>query len=146
MPDESLDADRRLTFPRSHRLKRQRLIRSLFDRSRSDVHTVAVGCIRLLYRVVDREAIGYDVPLQIGFSPGPRARSGVKRTRVRRLLRETYRVHQHRLTDGCRGRDDALIVMVLFRGTPSNAGSCIPRDLPRALTRVARDVARAHAS
>ena len=146
MPDESPEPDRRLTFPRSHRLKRQQLIRSLFDRSRSDVRTVAVGCIRLLYRMVDRDTIGYDVPLQIGFSPGPRARSGVKRTRVRRLLRETYRVHQHRLTDCCRERDDALIAMVLFRGAPEKARTCISRDLPRALSRAAHDVARVHAA
>lgn len=145
-PSTATDAERRRTFPRSHRLKRQRLIRSLFDRSRSDVQTVATGCVRLLYRRVDRDAVGHDVPLQIGFSPGPKARSGVKRTRVRRLLREVYRVNQHRLVDLCRGRDDALIVMVLFRGTPSQASQCIARDLPRAMARVAADVQRLLAS
>ena len=31
---------RRLTFPPSYRLKRRRLIRSLFDRTRDDVRTV----------------------------------------------------------------------------------------------------------
>lgn len=140
MASSASDLPRRLTFPRSHRLKRKRLIRSLFDRSRSDVRTVAVGCVRLLYRVVDREATGHDVPLQIGFSPGPKVRSGVPRTRIRRLLREVYRVHQHRLVDCCRERDQALIVMALFRGHPDQADDCIPRDLPCAMTRAADDV------
>lgn len=139
-------SERRYTFPRSHRLKRRRLIRSLFDRGRSDVHTEAVGCIRLLYRVVPREATGYDVPLQIGFAPGRRTESAVQRNRIRRLLREVYRVHQHVLVDLFVQRPDALIVMALFRGDPEQADSCIPRDLPRVMQRVADALANRDAS
>ena len=128
---------RRLTFPPSYRLKRRRLLRSLFDRNRDDVQTVAVGCVRLLYRVVPRDALGHDVPLQVGFAPGPRAESGVERNRIRRLLREVYRVHQYTLVDPFVCRPDALIVMILFRGRPEQADDCIDRDLPRALQRVA---------
>jgi ribonuclease P protein component len=134
-PDQR-DPDRRYTFPRAHRLKRRRLIRSLFDRSRDDVGTVAVGCVRLLFRVVDREALGHDVPVQIGFAPGRRVDSGVERTRVRRLLREVYRVHQHTLADCFKDRPDALIVMILFRGDPDCA-EAIWDDLPRALAQTA---------
>ncbi len=132
------DSDRRYTFPKSHRLKRRRLIRSLFDRRRDDVETVAGGCIRLLYRVVDREAIGYDVPIQVGFAPGRRVDSGVERNRIRRLLREVYRVHQHTLVDlfVC-VPERALIVMILFRGNPADADDCIERDLPRVMQQVA---------
>lgn len=127
---------RRLTFPPSYRLKRRRLIRSLFDRDRDDVQTVAVGCVRLLYRVVDRAALGHDVPLQVGFAPGPRAESGVERNRIRRLLREVYRVHQYTLVDPFVCRPDVLIVMILFRGAPEQADDGIERDLPRALRQV----------
>jgi ribonuclease P protein component len=136
-PDQD-DSERRYTFPKSHRLKRRRLIRSLFDRSRDDVKTVALGCVRLLYRVVNREALGHDVPLQVGFAPGRRVESGVERNRVRRLLREVYRVHQHTLVDlfVCDPRR-ALIVMILFRGDPAQADECIERNLPRAMQQVA---------
>ena len=130
-------AERRLTFPPSYRLKRRRLLRSLFDRDRDDVQTVAVGCVRLLYRVVEREALGHDVPLQVGFAPGPRAESGVERNRIRRLLREVYRVHQYTLVDPFVCRPEALVVMLLFRGAPGQADACIERDLPRAMRRVA---------
>jgi len=123
---------RRLTFPRSHRLKRKRLIRSLFDRSRSDVDTVATGCVRLLFRLATPDEVGHDVPLQIGFAPGRRVSSGVERNRVRRLLREVYRVHQPLLVDLFAHRPDVLLVMVLFRGDPDRADD-IKRDLPRAL-------------
>jgi ribonuclease P protein component len=102
------------------------------------VKTVALGCVRLLYRVVNREALGHDVPLQVGFAPGRRVESGVERNRVRRLLREVYRVHQHTLVDlfVCDPRR-ALIVMILFRGDPAQADECIERNLPRAMQQVA---------
>ena len=130
-------AERRLTFPPSYRLKRRRLIRSLFDRDRTDVQTVAEGCVRGLYRVVEREILGHDVPLQVGFAPGPRAESGVERNRIRRLLREVYRVHQYTLVDPFVCRPDALIAMLLFRGAPAQADTCIERDLPRTMQRIA---------
>jgi ribonuclease P protein component len=135
-PDQR-DPERRYTFPKSHRLKRRRLIRALFDRRRDDVHTVALGCVRLLYRVVDREATGHDVPIQVGFAPGRRVESGVERNRVRRLLREVYRVHQHTLVDLFVRRPEALTLMILFRGAPVQADDCIERDLPRAMERAA---------
>mgnify|MGYP000453268979 FL=1 len=141
MPDLPTRVEnRRLTFPPSYRLKRRRLIRSLFDRGRDDVQTVAVGCVRLLARVVDRDALGHDVPLQVGFAPGSRVESGVERNRVRRLLREVYRVHQYTLVDLFVCRPDALILMILFRGAPAQADACIERDLPSALRRLAARV------
>ena len=143
MSDASARSDeRRLTFPPSYRLKRRRLIRSLFDRDRDDVQTVAVGCVRLLFRVVERDALGHDVPLQVGFAPGPRTESGVQRNRIRRLLREVYRVHQYTLVDPFVCRPDALIVMILFRGAPEQADDCIERDLSQAMRRVADSFVR----
>ena len=136
MPGSDDMAGRTYSFPRAARLKRRRLIRPLFDRNRADVRTVAVGCVRLLYRTVEREETGHDIPVQVGFAPGrlPRA---VVRNRVRRLLREVYRGHQHALVDLFTNRPDTLTVMVLFRGRPEMAPTCIPRDLPRALERLA---------
>ncbi len=132
--------ERRQTFPRAHRLKRRRLIRPLFDRRRTDVGTVAVGCVRLVYRVVPRPATGRDVPLQIGFAPG-RRRTAVRRNRVRRLLRETYRRRQDVLTSlFADDAERALVVMAIFRGRPEAAAERIPRDLPRAMRRLAEKV------
>ena len=136
MPDArdraASEAGRVLAFPCATRLKRRRLIRPLFDRNRADVGTVAVGCVRLLYRTVPRAQTGYDVPVQIGFAPG-RTRTAVVRNRIRRLLREVYRVHQYTLVDLFAHRPETLTVMVLFRGRPETASTCIPRDLPDAL-------------
>ena len=143
MPDvrhsAATEAGRALAFPRAARLKRRRLIRPLFDRTRDDVGTVAVGCGRLLYRTVPRAQTGYGVPVQVGFAPG-RVRTAVLRNRIRRLLREVYRVHQHTLVDLFAHRPETLTVMILFRGRPETAAACIPRDVPQALERLAGQV------
>lgn len=128
---------RRHTFARASRLKRRRLIRPLFDRRAEDVGTVTAGCIRLLYRVVPRAETGHDVPVQVGFAPG-RRRTAVARNRIRRLLREVYRVHQHGLVGLFSHRpDEALTVMLLFRSRDADADA-IHADLPRALDRLLR--------
>ena len=128
-------------LPRAFRLKRRALIRSLFDRSRDDVGTLAVGSIRLLYRVTSRAELAADVPLQVAFAPGRAVRRAVDRNRVKRILREVYRVHQHALVDllsRSSGSGDGLLLMVLYRAHPEKAAAAIPRDLPAALGRLVR--------
>lgn len=125
------------SFPRAHRLKRRRLIRSLFDRSRGDVDTLATGCVRVVFRRASPAEVGAEVPLQIGFTPG-RTETAVQRNRIRRVLREVYRRHQHALTDLLGDRADVLIVMVIFRGNAAQADVCIPRDLPGVLEQLTR--------
>ena len=124
-------------FPKSHRLKRRRLIRALFDRGRTDTGTVAAGCVRLVFRVATPQEVGADVPVQVGFAPGP-CPTAVARNRVRRLLRESYRRHQHTLTGLFDEREGAVLtVMALFRGNPG-APEAVHQDLPRALEQAAR--------
>jgi len=120
------------------RLKHRRLIRPLFDRNRRDVHSLAVGCVRLIYRRASREEVGADASVQVGFAVGRGVRKAVTRNRLKRIMREVYRVHQHLLVGLFSQRPDALTVMVLFRGDPKQARACIPRDLPEALRRLAR--------
>ena len=132
-------SERRFLFPRAHRLKRRRLIRPLFERGRRDVGTVAAGSVRILFRIATVEDVGADVPLQIGFSAGRRARPGVIRNRIRRQLREVYRVNQHLLVDLFRDRPDVLTIMVLYRADPDSAAS-IPNDLPRAMSRLREEL------
>jgi ribonuclease P protein component len=124
-------------LPASNRLKRRSLIQPLFDRSRKDVASVAVGCVRLVYRSASRQEVGSDVPVQVGFATGRAAGKAVVRNRVKRIMREVYRVHQHVLVDLFLCTDRCLTVMVLFRGDPASARRCIPRDLPEAMRKLA---------
>ena len=97
-----------------------------------------MGVVRLAWRLVSRDATGHDVPLQVGFAPGRNARTNAGRTRLRRYLRETFRQHQTGLLRAMeRHPDQALTLMVLFRGREDTASADLRHDLPRALDRLA---------
>ena len=127
-------------FPRSRRLKRRRLLRPLFDRARPDVGRVRVGPVVLLTRVAARDETGCDTPVQVCFAPG-RVVRGVGRVRLRRVMRETFRLHQQPLLDALAGRPDALTLVVLYRGAAATAEADVVRCLPEALRRAAHRAA-----
>ncbi|MFK7844846.1 MAG: ribonuclease P protein component [Rhodothermales bacterium] len=129
---------RRHTFPQGFRLKRKRLIRPLFDRGRKDVGTATAGCIRLLYRLADPVDAGVAVPLQIGFTTGRGVKRAVDRNRLKRYMRESFRLNQHLLLDLMASRPDKMLtVMVIFRGNLETAGQQIPRAIPTAFSSLA---------
>ena len=123
-------------FPRARRLKRRRLLRPLFDRARPDVGRIRVGTVALLYRAVGRQETGEDTPLQVCFAPG-RAARGAGRVRLRRVMREAFRLNQHALADAFEARPDCLTLVILFRGNVATADRDLRRDLPEALRRLA---------
>ncbi|HEX9953427.1 MAG TPA: ribonuclease P protein component [Rubricoccaceae bacterium] len=131
-------------FPRSRRLKRRRLLRPLFDRARPDVGRVRVGPVVLLARTVARADTGCDTPVQVCFAPG-RVVRGVGRVRLRRVMRETFRLHQQPLLDAVAGRQDALTLVVLYRGAAATAEADVVRCLPEALRRAALRATPPHA-
>lgn len=126
---------RRNTLPKARRLKRQRLIRPLFDRAREDVRVVSVGPIAIRYRLAGIEDVGQNVPFQVGFAVGRRVGPAVVRNRLKRVMREAFRLHQHGLADLLAQRDEVLTLMVLYRGA-SDGEAAIQRALPEALRRV----------
>lgn len=132
---------RRARFPRAFRLKRRRLIRPLFDRNAPDVGVVRAGSVVVRYRIVPREAAGADVPLQVGVAAPRRLGSKPDRNRVRRVLRETFRVHQHALVDLFADRPHTLTLMLLYQGRRPGAEAAIQHALPDALDRLARRIA-----
>ena len=117
-------------FPRSQRLKRRRLIRPLFDRGDAHTQSVARGCVRLLYRRVDRSLTGTDTWIQAGFAPG-RQPTAVKRNRLRRLMRETWRRHRDLITKERITPAETLTVMVLYRARTADAW--VSEDLVQAM-------------
>jgi ribonuclease P protein component len=83
------------------------------------------------------ERVPEDVPIQIGFSPG-RIATAVERNRIKRIMREVYRIHQGVLVDLFIHSDRTLTAMALFRGRSGVASSCIPGDFAAALRETAR--------
>ena len=116
-------------FPRSARLKRRRLIQPLFERGSAS--TLAVGCVRLLYRMVKCSEAGTDTPVQVGFAPG-RQPSAVRRNRLRRIMRETWRL-QPPVRESAK-EDQVLTVMVVLRRHGAEAQ--LRRDLTSAVNQL----------
>ena len=130
-----MTAPREARFPRSSRLKLRKLLRPLFRRGGSQ--TVAAGCVRLLFRRVSWAETA--VPVQVAFVPG-RQPNSVTRNRVRRALREVYRVHQGGLVDlFALPERGALTVAVLFRSVvDADLHARVAADMPRALERLVK--------
>ena len=55
------------------------------------------------------------------------------RNRIKRRLREAYRVRQSNLVQLLESTGNALTLMILFRGKPGDDRRCIARDLPVAI-------------
>jgi ribonuclease P protein component len=128
------------TFPRARRLKRQRFIRALFDRSRDDVRTVRAGALVVRYRIVPAAEADISSPLQVGFATGRHLRTKPVRNRIKRVMREVVRTHQHALVDLFADRPDTLTLMILYRGGRPGAEDAVTRDLPRLLDQVAHEI------
>jgi len=121
-------ADQR--FPRSMRLKRRRLIVSLFDRSDFTTKSVSVGSIRILYRFVSQRETGVATSIQVGFAPG-KCKNSVQRNRLRRQLRECWRKNQHVVQAHQFPDHHTLTLMVLTRG--ANRSRDLTADLSKAM-------------
>ncbi|MBI3852307.1 MAG: ribonuclease P protein component [Verrucomicrobia bacterium] len=78
----------RLPFGRKMRLKQPRE----FSRVRLEGRRLALGCLIANWRPLPPES-----PTRLGVITGKKIGNAVARNRARRLLRETFRLHQHEL-------------------------------------------------
>lgn len=99
-------------FKKNEKLKSRKRIAGLFEGGQS----FAKYPLRVVWAGVEqREG---DAAVQFGVSVAkkkfPRA---VHRNRIRRLVREAWRLHKHRLIEASSGKQQALAVMMLYTGT-----------------------------
>ena len=109
----------RLCFPRSSRLKQK----GDFLRARAKGQRLVCGC--LIANILLRQA---DAPSRLGVVTSKKVGEAVGRNRARRLMRESFRLHQHEL--------ERPIDLVLV-ARPSIAGKAFA-DVERDFLRVLR--------
>ena len=82
------ESSARLSFGRKLRLKQPRE----FSRVRLEGRRLALGCLITNWRLLPPGS-----PTRLGVITGKKIGNAVARSRARRLLRETFRLHQHEL-------------------------------------------------
>jgi len=129
-----------LGLPREIRLKRKKWIQSLYVRQNSGVFTITYGSIRILYRLVAREMADSRVPFQAGVTMVRGIRGATVRNRIKRLLREAFRLNAAWWPSATSHTDHILVFMVMYRGATTEAATRIPMDMPHALRKLQKSL------
>ena len=97
------------TLPVHERLKSRKIIQQLFKEGKA----FSVFPLRVVYL----EVSNIEPLLQAGFTVGTKHfKRAVKRNRIKRLLRETYRLNKHSLKSSLEEKNIHLAVFFMFTG------------------------------
>jgi len=100
---------KQFTLKKAERLKRRKIIEQLFSEGRA----VTAFPIRLQYKMVDQ----LTVPLQAGFSVSSRNfKRAVDRNRIKRLMREAYRLQKLPLEQALQTKEQQLALFLIYTG------------------------------
>lgn len=112
-------------FTREERLKSRKVIQRLFQGANSFVQYP----LRLVWMPMEERRSAY--PVQVALSvPKRRFRSAVQRNRIRRLMREAYRLNKHRLYRALEGEARQVAFMVIYVGKEEPTFRELQRVMP----------------
>ena len=101
-----------MKFPKKEKLKSKKLIEKLFK----DGKTLSNFPLKLIYLKVD---VPVDAKLKTGVAvPKKNFKSAVKRNRIKRLLREAYRLNKHLVFNNSEG-NFAFLILYLGKEMPT---------------------------
>ncbi len=93
-------------FPKNEKLKSKKLIEQLFAKGSS----ISKHPVKLIYLKTE---LPKDVKIQVGVSVAKkRFKSAVKRNRIKRLLRESYRLNKHQIFNNIEGNFAFLFLYI----------------------------------
>lgn len=99
------------TFHKTERLKSRKVIQRMFKEGRSFSHYP----FRLVWLTMEERRS--DAPVQFTVSvPRRRFRRATQRNRVKRQIREAYRLHKHLLYRGISDDEPQIAFMVIYTG------------------------------
>ncbi|MFS4492697.1 ribonuclease P protein component [Maribacter sp. 2308TA10-17] len=113
-----------LSFPKKEKLKSKKLIDQLFV----DGKSVSNYPIKLLYLKTE---LPFDVPIQTGVTvPKKNFKSAVKRNRIKRLMRESYRLNKALVFNNSKG---SFAFLFLYLGKEMPDYPLVEKNLTAAL-------------
>ena len=131
---------RRYTFPKEEHLCRKKLIEELFGKQGS---SFGVYPLRLVWVA---SAAPTAVPPQVLISVSKRTfKRAVDRNRIKRLIREAYRLNKYRLVEQPGGHSVALLG-IIFTGKEKSPLTLVEKKLISGIQRLLTTVAEASAS
>ncbi len=118
----------KFTFPKSERLKSRKLISRLFAEGKKQA-----AYPLLLFRLPIEDS---NTPLKIAFAvPRKRIRQAAKRNRIKRLMREAWRLNKHLLAE--KEKPSPQILLLLYTGKEENPTF---RQMEKAVRKLLRGV------
>lgn len=100
----------RATFKKAERLKSRKLIELIFTEGDSFVQFP----VRFVYGLA---ALPSSVPMQTAVSVSKKQfKTAVSRNRIKRLLRESFRIQKHSLYHALQSQNKQLVLMILYVG------------------------------
>jgi len=121
------------TLKKDERLKRRKVIEQLFSEGRA----VTAFPIRVQYKMLDQLA----VPLQAGFSASSRNfKKAVDRNRIKRLMREAYRLQKAPLEQALQTKPQQLALFLIYTGKELPAYTLIKEKMEVVLKKLLQAV------
>ena len=133
----------RFTLHKAERVTKRKVIEELFAAGR----TFSIYPLRLFYLVKEAPGLtgadGDFAPLQFGVGVSKRHfKKAVDRNRVKRLLKETYRVQKETLLSAVQEKNISLRVFVIFTGKDLPVFEGLKGKVAEALVRLEKEVAK----
>ncbi|TRX72433.1 ribonuclease P protein component [Carboxylicivirga sp. M1479] len=123
----------RFTFKKQERLCSRDTIQSLFDKGQSFVKYP----FRVTYMELDKNEKA-DAQILVSVSKR-RFKRAYKRNRLKRLIREAYRLNKHQLTDELKERNVKLAIAFIYLPTEILDYTSIEKAMQKALKRVGKE-------
>jgi ribonuclease P protein component len=126
---------KKLTFKKGEKLKSQKIIDRIFNR---EGQSFANFPIRVIYLETPLNA---DFPAQVTFSvPKRKFKKAVDRNRIKRLMREAYRLNKPKLYDSLIAQEKQVAVLFLYVANEELEYQFIESKMKQALKRLRRSV------
>ena len=125
---------KKFTLNKNERLKRRKIIEQLFSEGRA----VSAFPIRIQYKLVD-ELLAE--PLQAGFSASSRTfKRAVDRNRIKRLMREAYRLQKEPLEQALQTKQRRLALFLIYTGKELPEFALVKEKMDVVLTKLLQNI------